>query len=186
MYVCMCVCVYVCMHVCMHACMYVCMYLCMYLRTRDCLNSISVLGFTRLWVMTSGYQKWGQGIVSTQFLHWVLHAFGRPQGTTSEAKGLSQLNFCMRFTRLWATSGYHKNVSTQFPHAGWCGTWDARYLCSTAFALRDTLALPVVPGVCATCCLLWEWCVWYSCRGRYQVYPARYQVIPCYTQSSSF
>ena len=83
---------------------------------------------------TSGYQKWGQEIVSTQFPHCVLHAFERPQGTRSEAEGVSQLNFRIGFytplsglrvpevrprdclnsisalcsTRLWATSGYWK------------------------------------------------------------------------------
>ena len=46
---------------------------------------------------TSGYQKWGQEIVSTQFPHCVLHAFERPQGTISEAEGLSQLNVCIVF-----------------------------------------------------------------------------------------
>jgi len=114
------VCVYVCMHACMYVCVYVCvcMYVCTHgglpqlnfriglytplsnlrvpeVRPRDCLNSISALGFTHLWA-ASGYHKWDQGIVSTQFPQCVLHAFEQPQGTISEAEGMSQLNFRMR------------------------------------------------------------------------------------------
>ena len=150
-------------------------------RPRDGLNSIFALGFTHLWA-TSGYQKWGQEIVSTQFPHWVLHAFDRPQGTRSEAEGLSQLNFRIVFYTPLSDLRVLKNRASSpwcafggspfaplsvliasmlccaaivsvkhFGHfwvmVGWCGTQDARYLCSTAFALRDTLALPVAPGV---------------------------------------
>jgi len=91
-YVSMYLCIYVSMYLCTYVSRYLCMYVCMYVRTRGCLNSISALGFTRRWA-TSGYHKWVRGIVSTQFPHWVLHAFERPQGTISEAEGMSQLNF---------------------------------------------------------------------------------------------
>ena len=38
-----------------------------------------------------------KGFVSTQCLHYVLHAFEPHQGTISEAEGLSQRNVCNVF-----------------------------------------------------------------------------------------
>ena len=45
--------------------------------------------------MTSGYHECGQGIVSTQCLHYVLHGSEQHQGTISEAEALSQLTGCI-------------------------------------------------------------------------------------------
>jgi hypothetical protein len=38
----------------------------------------------------------------TQCVYCVLHAFERPQGTISEAEGLSQLNDCIVFYTQWS------------------------------------------------------------------------------------
>jgi hypothetical protein len=87
-----------------------------WVRLTHCLNSVVVLCFTRIW-STSGYHKGGRGIVLPQCLYCALHASERHQGTMSEAEALSHSMLILCFTRIWATSGYHKwgrgIVSTQ-------------------------------------------------------------------------
>ena len=53
-----------------------------------------------------------KGIVSTQCLHYVLHASERHQGTISEAEGLSQLTVCIdAFERHQGTIGEPEGLS---------------------------------------------------------------------------
>jgi hypothetical protein len=84
---------------------------------------VCVLCFARIWA-TSGYHKWGWGIVSTQWLYCVLHAVEWQQGTISEAEGLSDSMFVLCFACLWVNSWHHKwgweiVIQTNWNYVAW-------------------------------------------------------------------
>ena len=61
----------------------------------EALSQLNVcIVLTLIWA-TSGYHRWGRGVISSQWRYCFLHVFERHQGTISEAEGLSCLNVCI-------------------------------------------------------------------------------------------